>query len=121
MIPIVPGSGTRDAAAVEGFIDVLAADDLPPGSQRSVAQGFQRVLLCHTPDGIHAVADLCPHALQPLAGSEIKDGVIRCAKHGAVFDLVTGKSKNGVTDRTLRVYTVRIRDGRIAIAVAAPS
>lgn len=118
MIPIVPGSGAVNAAAVDGFIDVLAADDLPPGSQHSVALGFQRVLLCHTPAGIHAVADLCPHALQPLAGSEITDGVIRCAKHGASFDLVTGKPKNGVTARTLRVYPVRVRDGRVAIAVA---
>ncbi len=105
-------------ASVEGFVDVLAADDLPPGSQQSVALGVQRVLLCHTPAGIHAVADLCPHALQPMVGSEIRDGVIRCAKHGALFDLLTGKPKNGVTDRSLRVYPVRIRDGRIAIAVA---
>ncbi len=104
-------------SSADGFIDVLALDDLPSSSQKSVALGFQRVLLCHTPIGIHAVADLCPHALQPLAGSDIKDGVIRCAKHGALFDLSTGKPKNGVTAKTLRVYPVRIRDGRIEIAV----
>ncbi len=119
MIPRVPGSGAGNPAGADGFIDVLAVDDLPPCSQRSVARGFERVLLCHTPAGIHAVADLCPHALQPLAGSEIKDGVIRCAKHGASFDLVTGKPTNGVTLKTLRVFPVRIRDGRIAIDAAA--
>ena len=109
---------TRPPIAADGYLDVLAVEDLPPGSQTSVAHGLQRVLLCHASGGIRAVADLCPHALQPLAGSEIIDGAIRCARHGALFDLVTGKPQNGVTPKTLRVYPVRIRDGRIQIAVA---
>ena len=110
----------RPPNAADGYLDVLALEDLPPGSQKSVPHGFQRVLLCHASGAVRAVADLCPHALQPLAGSEIIDGVIRCARHGALFDLVTGKPQNGVTPKTLRVYPVRIHNGRIQIAVADP-
>jgi nitrite reductase/ring-hydroxylating ferredoxin subunit len=47
--------------------------------------------------------------------------VIRCARHGALFDLLTGKPQNGVTSKALRVYPVRIRDGRIQIAVPDPA
>jgi nitrite reductase/ring-hydroxylating ferredoxin subunit len=121
VIPLNTTSGTQGSAASDGYVDVLALEDLPPGAQKSVPHGFQRVLLCRVADGIHAVADLCPHALQPLAGSEISDGVIRCARHGALFDLVTGKPRNGVTPNTLRVYPVRIREGRIQIGVAVPA
>jgi 3-phenylpropionate/trans-cinnamate dioxygenase ferredoxin subunit len=118
--PAKTDDGAGSPKPADRFIDVLAVDELPPSSQKSVAYGFQRVLLCHTPRGIHAVADLCPHALQPLAGSDITDGIIRCARHGASFDLATGQPVNGVTNKSLRVYAVTIRDGRIGIAVAGP-
>jgi len=121
VIPFGPLPGAEQPAASDGYIDVLALEELPPGAQKSVAYGFRRVLLCHAAGAIHAVADLCPHALQPLAGSEIRDGFIICARHGALFDLDTGKPRNGVTSKTLRVYPVRIRDGRIQISVAEPA
>jgi nitrite reductase/ring-hydroxylating ferredoxin subunit len=122
MIASAPTTDDPGAAGAsrEGYTDVLALAELPPSSQKSVSHGFQRVLLCHTPAGIHAVADLCPHALQPLVGSEITNGRIRCAKHGALFDLATGKPVNGVTMKNLKLYSVRIRDGRIEIAVTDP-
>ncbi len=121
MIPFGPLPGAVQPAPSDGYIDVLALEELPAGAQKSVAYGFRRVLLCHVSGAIHAVADLCPHALQPLAGSDISDGVIRCARHGALFDLVTGKPQNGVTPKTLRVYPVRICEGRIQILVAEPA
>jgi nitrite reductase/ring-hydroxylating ferredoxin subunit len=120
MMPFGPPPA-RPPVAADGYLDVLAVEDLPAGSQRSVPHGFERVLLCHASGTIRAVADLCPHALQPLAGGQVIDGAIRCARHGALFDLVTGKPQNGVTSRVLRVYPVRIRDGRIQIAVADPA
>jgi nitrite reductase/ring-hydroxylating ferredoxin subunit len=104
------------APSADGFVAVLAQDQLPRGAQRSVPLGFKRVLLCHTADGVFAVADLCPHALQPLAGAEIADGIIRCPKHGARFALATGKPQNGVTQHALRVYPVRLAGGQIEIA-----
>jgi nitrite reductase/ring-hydroxylating ferredoxin subunit len=112
--------GGKAGIADDGFVDVLALNELPAAGQRSVSHGFERILLCHTTDGIRAVADLCPHALQPLAGSAIVGGSIRCAKHGAVFDLVTGKPQNGVTPQALRVYPVRVRAGRIEVGVKIP-
>jgi nitrite reductase/ring-hydroxylating ferredoxin subunit len=115
VIPIPPAPGGA-AASADGFVAVLAQEELPRDSQRSIPLGFSRVLLCHTADGIFAVADLCPHALQPLAGAMIADGSIRCLKHGALFELASGKPQNGVTPHSLRVYPVRLRNGQIEIA-----
>jgi len=112
--------GAAPGIPADGFVDVAAIDDLPQGSQKSIPRGFERILLCHTADGIHALADLCPHALQPLMGSIISGGAIRCAKHGAEFDLVTGKPRNGVTPRTLKVYPLKVERGRILVGVATP-
>jgi nitrite reductase/ring-hydroxylating ferredoxin subunit len=102
--------------ADESFIDVLAMTDLPEHGQRTIFLGFTRVLLCRSDHGMYAVGGLCPHALQPLEGGEIRDETIRCRKHGACFDLRTGMPLNGVTDQRLRTYAIRFRNGRIEIA-----
>jgi 3-phenylpropionate/trans-cinnamate dioxygenase ferredoxin subunit len=117
MIPIGTAPGSGDFATPDGFVDVLAVEELPPSSQKSVSYRFTRILLCNTGADIFAVEDLCPHALQPLAGSEITGGTIRCSKHGAQFALATGQPRNGVTAKSLRVYPVRLRNGRIEIDV----
>ena len=117
MIPLGKLGPTGAPAPAAGFQDVLAADALADGAQHVVQIGFRRVLLCRIGEQIHAVADVCPHALQPMAGGEIADGAIRCAKHGARFDLCSGRSLNGVTKTPLPVYRVRVREGRIEVAV----
>jgi Rieske Fe-S protein len=51
-------------------------------------------------------------------GSTVAGGAIRCAKHGAEFDLVTGKPRNGVTPRTLKIYPLKVEQGRILVGAA---
>lgn len=110
----MPASASDEPPA-GAFVDVLPLADLPEGGQRTVLLGFQRVLICRSADGLHAVAGLCPHALQPLEGGEIRQRTIRCSKHGACFDLTSGVPLNGVTNQRLRTYPLRVRDGRIEI------
>lgn len=118
MFPLLPQKvSTKDA---EAFVDVGALQDLPMGGHITAVVGFMRVLVLRTEDDkLHAVADLCPHALQPLAGGEVRDGSIRCPKHGACFDLASGKPLNRVTQNPLTLYRVRVRDGRVELGVPA--
>lgn len=108
---------TADAlpTRTENYVDVLALSDLPAGSQKTVHICFTRVLLCHTEQGLYAIEDKCSHAVQPLAGGEIENGVITCPKHGACFDLATGNPVNNVSRRPVRTFGVRVNDGRIEI------
>jgi len=102
------------------FIDVLASEDLPLAVPRLVFVGHRRILLYRSERRIHAISELCPHAMQPLSGGQITAGVIRCAKHGAQFDMESGKPLNGVTDKSLTIYPVRVLEGRIEVAVTVP-
>jgi 3-phenylpropionate/trans-cinnamate dioxygenase ferredoxin subunit len=106
-----------DDSPTAEYIDVLASEDLPLATPTVVFAGFRRILLYRSETRIHAVSDLCPHAMQPLCGGQITAGVIRCPKHGARFDLESGKPLNGVTDRSLTLYLVRVRAGRIEVAI----
>lgn len=79
-------SGTVDAA-FEALLDV---DDLPPGSMRRVSRGDLDVLLAHTPAGILAVTDRCPHMSAPLSIGTLEGCVVQCPLHEGKFDLCTG-------------------------------
>jgi nitrite reductase/ring-hydroxylating ferredoxin subunit len=116
---VIPFFNPSASNKAEEFVDVLALSELPAGEQRRVLLGFVRVLLCRTDHAVYAVAELCPHALQPLLGGEVRDGAIHCPRHAACFDLATGKPLNGVTNAPLRTYPLRIREGRIEIAATA--
>jgi len=78
--------GTADAP----FRIVLAVDELPPGEMRRITLGDLDVLLAHTPDGVVAVDDRCPHMSAPLSLGRLEGCIAACPLHDGRFDLRTG-------------------------------
>src|SRR3954468_722001 len=72
------------------FEAVLDVAELPSGTMRRVTHGDLDVLLAHTPDGIVAVDDRCPHMSAPLSIGELDGCVVKCPLHEGRFDLATG-------------------------------
>jgi 3-phenylpropionate/trans-cinnamate dioxygenase ferredoxin subunit len=75
------------AGAFEPLLDVAA---LPPGAMRRVTRGDLDLLLAHTPDGIVATDDRCPHMSAPLSIGELDGCVVACPLHEGRFDLRSG-------------------------------
>lgn len=107
----------EDGFVDDGFVDAAAVADVPLGGQRPALVNGRRILLCRIDEGIFALADLCPHAHQPLGGGAIRGRVIRCPRHGACFDLTTGKPVNGVTPAAVTTYAVRVTGDRVEVKV----
>ena len=78
--------GTVDGPAVDG--GPLA--DLPEGSMRRVTHGDLDVLVVHTPAGVLAIDDRCPHMAAPLSIGELEGCVVQCPLHEGRFDLCSG-------------------------------
>ena len=57
---------------------------------RRVSFGDLDVLLAHTPDGIAAVDDRCPHMAAPLSVGSLDGCVVSCPLHDGKFDLGSG-------------------------------
>jgi nitrite reductase/ring-hydroxylating ferredoxin subunit len=85
--PDLAAPGTAGAA----FEPLLAAAELPPGTMRRVTRGELDVLLAHTPKGIVAVADRCPHMSAPLSIGTLDECIVGCPLHEGRFDLATGE------------------------------
>lgn len=82
-----PGTGAATGPVFEALLELA---DLPPGSMRRVTRGDLDLLLAHTPAGIVAVEDRCPHMAAPLSLGELDGCVVACPLHGGRFDLCTG-------------------------------
>ena len=89
-LPFRPERTAPGAAAV-AFRAALPLDELPPGSMRRVSYGDLDVLLAHTPDGIAAVDDRCPHMAAPLSIGGLDGCVVACPLHSGRFDLASGE------------------------------
>ena len=81
---IAPGSDDAE------FVDGGALAELPEGAMRRVSHGDLDVLIAHTPAGILAVDDRCPHMAAPLSIGELAGCVISCPLHEGQFDLCSG-------------------------------
>jgi nitrite reductase/ring-hydroxylating ferredoxin subunit len=73
------------------FRRLCAVADLPSGAMRRVTVGEIDVLLAHTPEGIVAVEDRCPHMSAPLSIGALEGCVVACPLHEGLFDLCSGE------------------------------
>ncbi len=88
--PFPPALRAPGVSADGPWARTLAADELPPGAMRRVSRGDLDVLLAHTPEGIVAVDDRCPHMSAPLSLGRLEGCAVACPLHDGQFDLCTG-------------------------------
>lgn len=72
------------------FVPAAHLAELPPGAMGRVTFGDLDVLLAHTPDGLVAIDDRCPHMAAPLSLGRLEGCLIDCPLHSGQFDLATG-------------------------------
>ena len=104
--------------AVPSWVDVgpAAADD---GSLHEARVGGRLLGLARA-GGEWSVFDAyCTHAECPLTDGWLEGGAVRCACHGALFDLATGAPLEGPADEPIRLYTCRVIEGRVEALLPA--
>ena len=73
------------------LVVVAKASEIPLGAFRPAIAKGKRLLVCHTMEGFFAVDDACTHDDGPLAEGWLEGHAIECPRHGARFDVRTGK------------------------------
>jgi naphthalene 1,2-dioxygenase system ferredoxin subunit len=82
---------TAPGAADGRWIDAGPLAGLPEGSMRRVSDGDLDILIVHTPAGLLAVDDRCPHMSAPLSIGDLDGCVVSCPLHEGRFDLCSGE------------------------------
>jgi 3-phenylpropionate/trans-cinnamate dioxygenase ferredoxin component len=96
-------------------IDVAAVDELVPGEPRLVDMGGTPVCLVNVDGTVHAVHDICTHAMESLSGGWVEGDTIECPRHGALFSLETGEVLSPPATRPLPIFRVEVQDGRVLL------
>jgi 3-phenylpropionate/trans-cinnamate dioxygenase ferredoxin subunit len=61
---------------------------------------------------------LCTHDGGPLAEGELSDHVITCPRHGARFDIRTGKALSFPATQPTPVHEVKVEGGDVFVRLA---
>lgn len=94
---------------------VAKEEDVAAGEAIVVEAAGKRLALCNTGEGIFAIDDMCTHDGGPLDQGKLEGKEIECPRHGARFDVTTGRALCLPAVRPVRTYPVRIEGGEVEI------
>ena len=100
------------------WIDVDAVEDLPEGSVALTEVDGAEVAVFNLGGNYYAIEDVCTHDGGTLADGEVEDFEIECPRHGARFDLRSGRVTAPPAYEDIRTFHVRIHDGRVQVRSA---
>jgi len=99
----------------DGWQRVAALADLADDAAFAVKLGNRRIALYRLDGKVHALDDVCTHALALLSQGFIEGGAVECPLHGARFDIATGRCLAPPATVDLRTYEVRIEGGEVYV------
>lgn len=90
------------------FEKVATLAEIPPGGRLPLIFDERSVILLRIGEDFYAVEDVCSHDGQPLTDGPVRDVSIECPRHGARFDLRTGRPLCMPAVEPIAVYDVRV-------------
>jgi 3-phenylpropionate/trans-cinnamate dioxygenase ferredoxin component len=99
------------------YLEIAPESELPSGERMFVDIGDTPIVIFNIAGQLYAIGDVCSHDDGPLGDGDIEGFNVICPRHGAEFDVRTGKviSMPAVVD--IPAYPVQIRDGMIFLGV----
>ena len=99
------------------FYEIASVDDLPNGERLFVDIGDAPVVVFNIAGQFFAIGDVCSHDDGPLGDGDIEDHNVVCPRHGAEFDVRTGKVESMPAVEDIPAYPIQVRDGVIFVGV----
>jgi 3-phenylpropionate/trans-cinnamate dioxygenase ferredoxin component len=87
--------------------------DFPLNEQKIIDLEDEYVLVLRTETGFWAIEDRCSHDDNELFGGEVIGKEIKCPRHGARFDLESGRALCLPAVRAVRTYNVVVSDQEV--------
>jgi len=97
------------------FVSVATTDEIKIGERMVVELGRDWVAIFNVDGQYYAIKDVCTHDDGPLAEGELTGCIIKCPRHGATFDIRTGKALTSPAYIDVPVFEVQINDQDIQI------
>ena len=99
-------------------VPVAKVSEIPVGQFKPVEVAGKRLLICHIASGFYAVDDTCTHDDGPLADGWLDGNAIECPRHGARFDVTTGKVLCLPAAISIASYPVAVEGDEVKVSVS---
>jgi len=99
------------------FLEIAPASELPNGERLFVELGDKPIVIFNIAGQFFAIGDVCSHDDGPLGDGVIEGNNVVCPRHGAEFDVRTGKAMTMPAVIDIPSYPVQIRGGTIFIGI----
>lgn len=99
------------------FVAVAAEDELRDGERLFVEIDDLSIVVFKIAGRYFAIGDVCSHDDGPLGDGELEGYDVICPRHGARFDVRSGKVLSLPAIVDIPAYPVRLQDGQIEIGI----
>ncbi len=99
------------------FVTVAESGELPEGERLFVEIDDLPIVVFRIAGMLFAIADTCSHDDGPLGDGDLEGYEIICPRHGARFDVRTGKALSLPAVVDIPAYPVREVDGQIEVGI----
>lgn len=99
------------------FIEVATQEEVPPGERLFVEIDAIPIVIFNIAGQLFAIGDVCSHDDGPLGEGTLDGYEISCPRHGAEFDVKTGKALSLPAVVDIPAYPVRVVNGKIEIGL----
>ena len=107
---------TIDETKIE-FVEIAPASELPNGERLFVEVEGKPLVIFNIAGQFFSIGDVCSHDDGPVGEGDIEGDNIVCPRHGAEFDIRTGKAVQLPAVVDIPAYPVRVVDGMIQLGM----
>jgi 3-phenylpropionate/trans-cinnamate dioxygenase ferredoxin subunit len=97
---------------------VATQGELPPGGKKLVEIDGRAIAVFNVDGRYYAIDDVCTHDGGPLAEGQLIGSEIECPRHGARFDVRTGRPLCMPAIEPVTVHSVELRGDDVYVATA---
>lgn len=99
------------------FVAVATVSELPNGARKIVEVDGRPLAVFNIAGALYAIADVCSHDDGPVAEGELDGHEIECPRHGARFDVRTGKVLSFPAIVSIPAYPVRVEGENVLVGL----
>jgi len=99
------------------FLQIAPAGELPEGERMFIEVEGRSIVIFNLAGKLYAIGDVCSHDNGPVGDGEIEEHEIICPRHGARFDIRTGKATSLPAVVDIPSYPVRVVGDMIEIGL----
>ena len=99
------------------FVKVAKTNDVPAGQVKIYQVDGRQIALCNVDGEFYAIDDVCTHDAGPLGEGELDGFEIECPRHGARFDVKTGRALTLPAVMPVKAHPVRVAGDDVEVQV----